>query len=136
MITSDSDGNTRALVHEGTARAEEQRIFAEERAYLDSVNTGRWTLSTVKPSPVNGEPALLLASPMFDGEGAQIGVLIGELRLELIERVRQQIQFGEKGHSAILDETGRVIAHPSAEWTGEMRDLSGHRYFALHGDVG
>jgi diguanylate cyclase (GGDEF)-like protein len=124
LAVVDSSGNTRALVHEGTVRAEDQRIFAEERAYLDSMNTGEWALSSVKPSPVNGEPALLLASPMSDSEGARVGVLIGELRLELIERVRQQIRFGEKGHSAIVDENGRVIAHPSAEWTREMRDLS------------
>jgi len=42
----------------------------------------------------------------------------------LIEQLRRNIHFGEKGHSAIVDKTGRVIAHPNPEWMKEMRDLS------------
>lgn len=124
LAAVDSNGNTRALVHEETRHTADKRLFADEGAYLDTTNTGHWSFSTVKPSPLDGEPTVLLANPIFDREEAQIGALIGELRLELIEALRQQIQFGEKGHSAIVDSSGRVIAHPNAQWSREMRDLS------------
>ena len=53
-----------------------------------------------------------------------IGVLLGELRTDLIEELRRTIRFGEKGHSAIVDKFGRVIAHPNPKWMEEMHDLS------------
>ncbi|MFT5440925.1 MAG: signal transduction histidine kinase/CheY-like chemotaxis protein, partial [Alphaproteobacteria bacterium] len=34
------------------------------------------------------------------------------------------IAFGRKGHAAIVDHTGRVLAHPLQSWRAQMRDIS------------
>lgn len=41
----------------------------------------------------------------------------------LIE-LQQSIKFGERGHSMIVDQHGRVIAHPNATWQATSKDAS------------
>mgnify|MGYP001125600721 CR=1 FL=1 len=86
-------------------------------------------ISGIKRSPLSGRASVLVGQPVFvqqDGaaEPALIAVLLGELRLDLIEKLRSGIQFGELGHSAIVDQHGRVVAHPNGDWVVQMRDLS------------
>lgn len=50
---------------------------------------------------------------------------IGYLSLDYIKAVQQKISFGELGHSAIFDATGRAVAHPSARVEENMMDASG-----------
>ena len=40
---------------------------------------------------------------------------VGYLSTVYIKEMQKQIAFGDRGHSAIFDQFGRVIAHPSAE---------------------
>lgn len=38
--------------------------------------------------------------------------------------LQQSIKFGERGHSMIVDQHGRVIAHPNADWQATSKDAS------------
>jgi len=49
---------------------------------------------------------------------------IGALETTHIVELAESIAFGERGHAAIVDADGRVIAHPLSSWRREMRDLS------------
>jgi len=49
---------------------------------------------------------------------------IGALDTDYFITLQKKIAFGEKGHAAIVDKRGRVIAHPKTEWRNDMRDLS------------
>ena len=52
-------------------------------------------------------------------------LLIGELKIAPIEKLRRGIRFGKGGHSAIVDNHGRVIAHPNPDWmNNDIVDLS------------
>ena len=66
-----------------------------------------------------GEPTLFLLQPL-DGERYALGAL----RTDYFVELQSAIAFGKKGHAAIVDRRGRVIAHPNPQWRTTMRDLS------------
>lgn len=68
---------------------------------------------------VNGEPLFFVLRKL------QTGVLVvGALETTFIREVQQAIVFGERGHSMIVDATGRVIAHPDRTWEADSVDAS------------
>jgi len=102
----------------------DRTVFSNEACYLISRDTATWALSGIKRSPISGDPTIILSQPVKFRDGRVSAVLLAELRIDLIEKIRRNIHFGEKGHSAIVDKTGHVIAHPNPEWMQEIRDLS------------
>ena len=99
-------------------------IFKNERCYLLVRQTETQYISGIKPSPFTLKPTIIMGVPLFDKQEKLVGVLLGELRVSLIEKLRKNIKFGKRGHSAIVDQNGRVIAHPNPEWMVEMKNLS------------
>jgi len=81
-------------------------------------------VSNVHRSFITGEPVIVMSQAVVDAEGKLKAVLFAELDLQPLEVIRSKIAFGIKGHSAIVDSKGRVIAHPNAKWAKEIRDLS------------
>lgn len=67
----------------------------------------------------DGEPAIYLIKALADDSLA-----VGELSTDYLVKVQKSIAFGDKGHAAIVDAKGYVIAHPRDQWRREMRDLS------------
>jgi diguanylate cyclase (GGDEF)-like protein len=49
---------------------------------------------------------------------------IASLTTEHVITAQQKVIFGKRGHAAIVDKTGRVIAHPVKNWVSTMKDLS------------
>lgn len=49
---------------------------------------------------------------------------VGYLSTDYVKQMQKQIAFGDRGHSAIFDQFGRVIAHPSAEAEKNSADQS------------
>lgn len=49
---------------------------------------------------------------------------LGLLDPGYVKRVQQSVAFGVRGHSAIVDQAGRVIAHPSPDLEKKAADLS------------
>ena len=41
-----------------------------------------------------------------------------------MQQLQKAISFGERGHSAIVDRYGNTIAHPSAEWQGNLTNIT------------
>lgn len=81
-------------------------------------------VSGVAPSPTTGAPSVTVGQPVRQRDGSVAAVLMAELSTAPIETLRRQVRFGRGGHAAIVDQAGRVIAHPSEEWRKGMRDLS------------
>ena len=67
----------------------------------------------------NGEPVFYLVQSLPNG---RLGV--GVLTHDYIVALQKQIAFGDHGHAAIVDSTGRVIAHPFSAWIAKSQDLS------------
>lgn len=124
----DDGGNIVGIAHQHSLKVNISRLmkkaYAEEETYIRTRETGNWILSGIKRSPLSGEPTLMLSYPVYANKDERWGVLLAELQVELIEQLRRNVKFGIKGHSAIVDQNGRVIAHPNPEWMQEMRDIS------------
>jgi diguanylate cyclase (GGDEF)-like protein len=121
------DMNGQVIGHAGREVAfseSEQGLFATEQCYLKTRTSGKWSLSKIKRHPVSKQPTIFMAQPVRKDNGNMVGVVLGELRIDLIEAIRAKVKFGERGHSAIVDQTGHVIAHPNPDWMGEIKDLS------------
>lgn len=50
--------------------------------------------------------------------------LVGLVSTSYIQKVQRSITFGENGHAAIVDQQGKIIAHPMDEWVAGMMDVS------------
>lgn len=98
--------------------------FAHDACFLRTARTHAPAISNILRSSITGRPAFIISAPVLDRQGRFVGVLLGELRTGLLDKLRANIQFGKGGHALIVDHTGHVIAHPNPAWTREMRDLT------------
>ncbi|KPJ88470.1 MAG: hypothetical protein AMJ53_16780 [Gammaproteobacteria bacterium SG8_11] len=124
----DSDKEIATYKSEYRIAADFDHTLFKELEFVDTAILNKRTMiSPVRINPLNGKPAIYIAQPvMSHGNPAEVNnVLIGELKIEPIEKLRQGIRFGEAGHSAIVDDLGHVIAHPNPDWMVEhIKDLS------------
>ena len=79
---------------------------------------GKAFFSDVMPDGA-GRPTLYLVKALPDG---LLG--IGALSTSYFVEVQEAITFGRRGHAAIVDRQGRVLAHPNPEWRASMKDIS------------
>jgi len=120
----DIEGHLIGVSHESVSGQIPSLLFLSEKCFVTSRRTAEFSISGIKASPFTGQPTIIMGVPVM-GEYGLTGVLLGELRVSLIERLRRQIKFGDRGHSAIVDNFGKVIAHPNHYWMESMHDLSG-----------
>ncbi len=68
----------------------------------------------------NGEggPTLYIAAM------AQGRLAVGALYTDFFVELADNVVFGRRGHGLIVDQTGRVLAHPNDAWQRERRSLS------------
>jgi len=81
-------------------------------------------ISDVHHSFITGEPVIVMSQAVLDSSGQLKAILFAELDLQPLEVIRSKVVFGIKGHSAIVDGKGHVLAHPNPEWVKEIRDIS------------
>jgi hypothetical protein len=67
----------------------------------------------VMPNP-RGAPTLFLVQTFDDV------LTVGAVSTRYIVERGNSIAFGEKGHAAIVDHTGRLMAHPLPSWVATM----------------
>lgn len=100
------------------------KALADSAAFYHVVAGGTDYQDGVSASPFDGLPTVTLGWPVRDPGGGLVGVLLVGLSTAPIEALRAQVHFGEGGHALVVDQRGRLLAHPSAIWRREMRDLS------------
>jgi signal transduction histidine kinase len=124
LTWANPDGRIIAYFDRDKGRLAPGKSLSDNDTFRGAVAARNWHISNTYRSPLSGKPALLMVLPVIGPTERMVGVLVAELDAGVIERLRSNIKFGEMGHSAFVDEHGRVIAHPNAVWTQEMRDLS------------
>lgn len=77
----------------------------------------------VHPSWVNGLPVLLMVQPVAAADQRSGDLLLGELPVEPIERLRSSRELNQRAYAAVIDQHGRIIAHPNREWSKAMHRL-------------
>jgi len=90
---------------------------------ISSVARARGSNDDILIHPVtldqSGTPRIYLSKKTPAGQ-----VAIATIGLGYIEQLQSMIKFGSSGHSAIVDHTGNLMAHPVREWVMENRNLS------------
>ena len=114
--------------HPNLSPAQSAQLLARAASFVSVRDSGSPFIGGIRRSPFSGRATVMIGHPVFaSGSGGQeqelSAVLLGELRLAPIEKLRQGIRFGKRGHAGIVDSQGRVIAHPNGEWAAQMRDL-------------
>jgi signal transduction histidine kinase len=79
---------------------------------------GEVVFSPITANP-GGRPAIYLVS-----KGVDDNFSIGEVAPDYFIELQQGVAFGIKGHAAIVDQAGNVIAHPREEWMDSIKNLS------------
>ena len=51
-------------------------------------------------------------------------LVLGLISTDYFREMSSKVSFGAQGHAAIVDQTGRVLAHPLPEWVAAARDIS------------
>lgn len=118
-------------------------IFDEQTARLD-----RGFMAQVKVCPQQLPDArLAMFRALLDGHGKKIVIspvahapdgetvlyflrrlngrlMVGAIDTRYFRMLASRINFGRQGHAAIVDHTGRVLAHPLDEWEKAGKDIS------------
>jgi len=106
--------------------AEANRDYSD-REYFTRVKSGERAVgSQVLTSRTTGQPSLALSAPIVNPQGQLVGVLALAADLDQISRQVAASKVGETGYSYVVDDLGRVVAHPDAATTAELRDLSAY----------
>lgn len=104
--------------HKGTGECLDTWPASTLTMLADHAVDGR-TVTTPVHAGMTGEPTIC----WLRRSGQRFAVM-GCMDTHDIVQHATSIAFGYRGHAAIVDQTGKVIAHPIASWMAEMRDLS------------
>ena len=124
------DGDAHILQYIGSNKPSDiaDKNFGSYDFIKKTLVRGEPAISPVIRNIITHKPALYVTAPITMRSGTDstklTRALVAELKIQPIERLREGIRFGEAGHSAIVDNTGHVIAHPNPEWMKEIHDMS------------
>lgn len=97
-----------------------------DRSYLRQVLGGKTLGQQVVIGKTSGKPALVLATPIENGKNLPSGILSIAMTLKELSSKILKAKIGETGYAFLLDQDGKVIAHPNPEYTNTRKDLSKH----------
>ena len=123
----DNNKKTIVLAYDNASgnQATERNIVNRNNAiYKKTLETGKAQISGITPGSINSIPVIIFTQPIHDKENKVIGVIMAEVKTDEIVQLQKNIHFGKRGHSAIVDQYGHVIAHPNPEWMKTMHDMS------------
>ncbi|MDC0116000.1 ATP-binding protein [Octadecabacter sp.] len=69
-------------------------------------------------TPGGGAPRIQVVSDLGDV------LVVGAVGTEFFRQQQRAISFGENGHAVIVDQFGRILAHPNPQWEQDTRDIS------------
>ncbi len=93
-----------------------------DRPWFQEARSG-WTAFQSLLGRTGGEPALVVAMPIRDGGGNILGVCMFSGYLNELSRDVHSMRIGKTGFAFIVDAQNKVIAHPVAAYTAELRDI-------------
>lgn len=104
----------------GSAEYCEDKVSTDliSQALLVAGTSRSVALTGVKVLKPGSEPMICLILAVDDK------LVLGVVSTNYFREISSKISFGVQGHAAIVDQTGRVLAHPLPEWVAEARDVS------------
>jgi signal transduction histidine kinase len=90
---------------------------ARLKVFTDLLEKDRVVFSPVMPNPLK-EPTIYLLKQYGDK------LVIGAIATDYIVERGTAIAFGKRGHAAIVDQTGSLLAHPLPAWRDSMKNIA------------
>lgn len=95
-----------------------QRIPAERfQLFVSLLDENKIIFSPVMKSP-HGHPVFYLLRAQGDN------LIVGAVSTRYVVKQGDAVAFGVKGHAAIVDQTGQVIAHPLPAWRKAIKNMA------------
>ncbi len=94
-----------------------------DRSYFKDALSGKTVFSDVLISKVTNTAVMILATPIKGAAGNIVGVLIARLDANWLSAVTDDIKYGEKGYSYIVDSRGTLIAHANRKFVMEQKNF-------------
>ena len=94
-----------------------------DRQYVKEAFAGRTCISDPIISRVTNQPVIMLAAPIRADSGAVAAVLIARLDGMFLSRITDQIKYGKRGYSYIINQKGELIAHDNREFILTARNF-------------
>jgi diguanylate cyclase (GGDEF)-like protein len=135
-VTVTNPGHSQQSIHQhshlSTSKNDTSQVAKPDYSYLNlsalaPLNKNKINVDFLSPvfnSPISNTPVVLLKHNILDINNKVTGTLCVEVSLGYIGNMCSKINFGVKGHCAVVDQAGHVIAHPNKEWVKNIRDLS------------
>jgi len=117
-IASLADSKVTNALNEAVARCPDRIPPERYKVFRKLAERDKVNFTPVMPGR-QGKPTLFLVWIVGDK------LAIAALATDYIVGLGKSISFGKRGHAAIVDQTGKVLAHPLKSWRDEMKDISG-----------
>jgi methyl-accepting chemotaxis protein len=102
-----------------------------DRSYYTDVMAGKDLAWQTLVGKTSKKPALVLAVPIRAGE-RPVGVVAAAMELDEVARRIATWRRGETGFAFLVDDTGKVVAHPNAQFVTDQEDLKWHPLVAAY----
>jgi methyl-accepting chemotaxis protein len=105
--------------------------YSERQYFKDVIARGKDVAWESVIGKTSNKPALVMSVPIRSN-GALVGVLAAAMNVEDISRVVANWKTGKTGFAFLVDEKGKVIAHPREEYVLSQRRLNDHPLIAAY----
>lgn len=93
---------------------DEELLDLNDRSYIQEALTGKSVMSDIIISRKSNEPALMIATPIFNNNNMQ-GLLLARIDGHYLSEIVSDIKYNESGFSYIANDDGQILAHPDYE---------------------
>lgn len=125
IFVIESDGWVRC-----SAVPQEKPTYAGDRSYFKEVmSTGKFTVGEVLIGRIVGKPVVILAYPLKDSSGNQIGMVGASISLLRVQEIFEHSQLTKNMTVTLVDQKGIVVASSIEPETWVLKDVSGEAWF-------
>ncbi|PTN37321.1 methyl-accepting chemotaxis protein [Desulfonatronum sp. SC1] len=114
MGVATPDGN--APLHDGS------RANIADREYFKQAMAGNTVMSSVIIHRILNKPIMVAAAPIRGDRGQVRGIVFAVLDATLLSEITDDIRYGERGYSYIIDDKGALIAHGDRQFVLDQRN--------------
>jgi methyl-accepting chemotaxis protein len=94
-----------------------------DREYFKRAMKGETNFSSVIISRVTNSAVMVVAAPIKDEAGKPVAVILARLNGSWLSDITDQIGYGKKGYSYIIDGKGTLIAHSNRDFVMEQKNF-------------
>lgn len=96
---------------------------AGTRYFRDVLETGQPVIAATRVSPITKEPEVVVAVPLKDANGRQVGVVGGTLSLGELKLGLTSIEIQQPIAIIVVDSDGTVVIHPDRRYVIQRENL-------------